>query len=395
MSTQRGILLVGQSGGCTQVINASLAGVIEEAVKSAAITDIWGARHGVEGILRKDFVDLSRRQPSLIRKIAVTPAAALGSCRRKLSDAEAPEVVSDFQRLGVRYFVYIGGNDSADTAHRLARAAARAEYDLRVVSVPKTIDNDLPFTDHCPGFGSTARFIASTVADTGVETEAMRTLEPVKIIEVMGRNAGWLPAAAALAKRNKFDAPQFVWPPEVSFDETKFLRLVRYWLKRVGYCVAVVSETLRDGNGHAIAAKGRAAKLDSFGHPWLLGAAEYLSELTTAKLGVRARWDKPGTIQRMAGAYASESDRREARACGAWAVRFALRGMSDRMVVMRRAQGKAYRINYDSVPLSKIANTEKLLPAAWFDRRAMLPRKAFLDYARPLVGPGLPEHPRL
>jgi len=395
LETRRGKLLVGQSGGCTQVINASLVGVIEQAKKSSGIAGLWGTRHGIEGILKGEIVDLAREDPRTLRKIARTPAAALGSCRHRLSAAEARGVVERFRQWGVRYFTYIGGNDSADTAHRLARAAAQAGDGLRVVSVPKTIDNDLPFTDHCPGYGSTARFIASVVADTGAETEAMRSVEPVKIIEVMGRNAGWLPAAAALAKRNELDAPQFIWPPEVPFDEAKFLRLVRSWLARIGYCVVVVSETIRDARGRAVADKGRAAELDAFRHPRLVGAAEYLCELVKEKVGARARWDKPGTIQRMAAAYLSESDLREARACGAWAVRYALRGRSDCMVVMRRAPGRAYRISYDTVPLSKIANSEKLLPAAWFDRRTMLPRKAFVDYARPLAGEGLPEHPRL
>ena len=346
-------------------------------------------------MLKGEIVDLSRENARTLQTIARTPAAALGSCRHRLSDAEVRGVLERLRRWGVSHFIYIGGNDSADSAHRLSRAAAESGGGLHVVSVPKTIDNDLPLTDHCPGYGSTARFIASVVADTGAETESMRSVEPVKIIEVMGRNAGWLPAAAALAKRSEFDAPQFIWPPEIPFDEAKFLRLVRGWLGRIGYCVVVVSETIRDAKGRAVADKGRAAERDAFGHPRLVGAAEYLCELVKDKVAVRARWDKPGTIQRMASAYVSESDLREARACGAWAVRWALRGRSDCMVVMRRAPGRGYRISYDTVPLAKIANSEKRLPAAWFDRLSMLPRKAFLDYARPLAGEGLPEHPRL
>ena len=196
-----GKLVVGQSGGCTQVINASLLGVVQEAARRKEITGVWGARHGVEGILNGDIVDLGRENTATLRGIGRTPAAALGSCRCRISDDEAARILECFERNNVRIFAYIGGNDSADTSHRIAGAAKQAGYDLNVVAVPKTIDNDLPITDHCPGFGSTARFIASVVADTGMETEGMRTVEPVKIVEVMGRNAGWLVAASVLAKR--------------------------------------------------------------------------------------------------------------------------------------------------------------------------------------------------
>jgi 6-phosphofructokinase 1 len=395
MNALRGKLLVGQSGGCTPVINATLAGVVEQARRTAAVTAVWGMRHGIEGVFAREFVDLRRQPAGLMRRVARCPAAALGSCRRKLKAGEEAAVVDFFRAQDIRYFVYIGGNDSADTAHRLARAARAAAYDLRVVSAPKTIDNDLPLTDHTPGFGSTARFIAAVVADVGLDTEAMRGVEPVKIVEVMGRNAGWLAASAALAKREERDAPQFIWPPEVPFEEGKFLALVRHWLKRTGFCVAVVGETVRDGNGRPVAQRTGRIDVDAFGHPRTVGAGEYLCALVRERLGVRARWDKPGTIQRMSSAHFSETDLREARACGAWAVRFAARGRTDCMVVMRRRPGPAYRIEYDTAELSAIANTEKLLPDGWFDRKRMLPTAAFARYARPLVGAGLPEHPRL
>lgn len=391
----RGKLLVGQSGGCTPVINATLAGVIAQARRTSAVTAVWGMRHGIEGIFKREIIDLRRQPDGLLRRIARSPSAALGSCRRKLKPGEEAEIIGFFRREDIRCFVYIGGNDSADTAHRLARAAREAQYDLRVVSAPKTIDNDLPLTDHTPGFGSTARFIAAVVADVGLDTEAMSTVDPVKIIEVMGRNAGWLAASAALAKREERDAPQFIWPPEVPFDERKFLALVRHWLRRVGFCVAVVGETVRDRNGKPVAQQEGRIDVDAFGHPRTVGAAEYLCGLVRERLGVRARWDKPGTIQRMSSAHFSPVDLREARACGAWAVRFAARGRTDCMVIMRRRPGSAYRIVYDTAELRAIANTEKLLPEEWFDRRTMLPTAEFTRYAKPLVGPGLPEHPRL
>jgi 6-phosphofructokinase 1 len=390
-----GRLIVGQSGGCTHVMNASLRGIVSEARRSARVTAVWGARHGIEGVLSGDIVNLSGESEGSLRRIGRAPAAALGSCRRKINDSEAAAAIEIFRKNNVRFFIYIGGNDSADTAHRLALAARRADYRLSVVCVPKTIDNDLPLTDHSPGYGSAARFIAFLAADVGMETESVRTNEPVKIIEVKGRNAGWLAAASALAKRSGRDAPQFVWPPEVPFSEEKFLRLVQRSLRRIGYCLAVVAETVRDAKGRAVALRGRKPTTDAFGHPRLAGAAEYLCELLKEKLGVRARYDLPGSIQRMSSAHFSEVDLNEARACGAWAVRFALRGSSDGMVVMRRRRGKKYGVEFGCAPLAKIANSEKKLPAGLFDRRTMLPTPAFRRYALPLVGAGLPDHARL
>ena len=390
-----GRLIVGQSGGCTHVMNASLSGIVSEARRSARVTAVWGARHGIEGVLAGDLVNLSGESEDSLRRIGRAPAAALGTCRRRISDSEAAAAVEAFRKNRVRFFIYVGGNDSADTAHRLALAARRADCGLSVLCVPKTIDNDLPLTDHSPGYGSAARFIASVVADVGMETEALRTSEPVKIIEVKGRNAGWLAAASALAKRSERDAPQLVWPPEIPFSEEKFLRLVQRSLREVGHCLAVVAETVRDAKGRPVALRGRKPTTDAFGHPRLAGAAEYLCELLKEKLGVRARFDLPGSIQRMSSAHFSEVDLNEARACGAWAVRYALRGSSDCMIVMRRRRSGKYGVEFGCAPLSKIANSEKKLPAGFFDRRTMLPTAAFRRYALPLVGPGLPEHPRL
>ena len=395
MSRLKGKLIVGQSGGCTHVINASLVGVIQTAGQYKSITGVWGARHGIEGVLNRDLIYLDCERTDTLRRMGRCPAAALGSCRTKIGKADAEEIVRFCRRNGIRYFIYIGGNDSADTLHRTALASAEVGYAMRLISVPKTIDNDLPHTDHSPGFGSAARVLASVVADTGMETEAMSTVEPVKIVEVMGRNAGWLTCAASLSKRSEADAPQFVWPPEIPFNAKKFLRLVRSWLRRLGYCVLVVAETVRDARGTPIAARGRRFDRDAFGHPRITGAGEYLCALVREKIGVRARWDKPGTIQRMSSAHFSETDLREARHCGRNAVRFAAAGRTDAMVVMRRTATRRYKVEYDTVPLAKVANTEKTLPPAYFDQKAMLPTTAFGRYALPIVGAVLPEHPRL
>jgi len=390
----RGKLIVGQSGGCTHVLNASLHGVIAEAQRARSVTAVLGMRHGIEGILRGDILNLSAASPQTLAALDRTPAAALGSCRRRISDEEAAAVVQFLDKRSVRFFIYIGGNDSADTSHRIALAARAQGCDLRVVGVPKTIDNDLPETDHCPGYGSAARFIASVTADTGMETEAMRSVEPVKIVEVMGRNAGWLAAASALAKRSPRDAPHLVWTPEIPFDRALFLRLVRQSLKNPGYCVAVIAETVRDKRGLPVASGGRRLERDAFGHVRAQDAAEYLCGLVRAELGVRARWDKPGTIQRMSSAHFSPVDVREARACGRHAVRLALGGATDCMVVMRRRKGP-YAVDYDSTPLVRIANRDRPMPKRFFSPNAMLPTPAFKRYALPLVGDGLPNHPRL
>ena len=395
MKAASGKLLVGQSGGCTHVINASLQGVVREALRRKPITAVWGMRNGIEGVLKRDVMDLGKESEATLKRLGRCPAAALGSCRKKMDASDLSGVLTFLSENDIRYFVYIGGNDSADTSHRIAAAAANRGMPLSVMAVPKTIDNDLPCTDHCPGFGSAARFIASVVADTGMETEGMSTVEPVKIIEVMGRNAGWLAASSALAKRSERDAPHIVWPPEIPFNTQTFLNLTRYWLERIGYCVAVVSETIVDTKGRPVAAGGKRLETDAFGHPRSVDAAEYLCNLVKTKIGVRARWDKPGTIQRMSSAHLSESDVAEASQCGRAAVRFALRGESDRMIVMRRRSGKAYAVDYAAIPLVSIANREKLLPAKFFNRRTMLPTPAFNRYALPLVGPGLPDHPRL
>ncbi len=390
-----GRLAVGQSGGCTHVINSSLVGVVEAALGSRRIGGVWGMRHGIEGALQGDFIDLAKETPEALRAVARTPAAALGSCRHKITDDEADDLVARFEKEDIGAFVYIGGNDSADTAHRVAQAARRREMPLRVVSVPKTIDNDLPHTHHSPGFGSAGRFLAAVTADTGMETEAMRTVEPVKVIEAMGRNAGWLACASALAKRSERDAPQLVWPPEVPFDRAKLLSLVGRRLDRLGYCVLVIGETVRDGDGRPIGAAEGTVERDAFGHPRVTGAAQAACEIIADRFGVRARWDKPGTIQRMSSAHFSPTDLREARQCGRWAVRFALRGRTDCMVIMRNTTRSGYRIGYGTVPVEEVANREKLLPASFFNRDRMLPTAAFRRYALPLVGDDLPQHARL
>lgn len=388
-------LLVGQSGGATAVINASLVGVVEEALGAGEIGEILGMRRGVEGLLREDFVDLRRQPPGTLDLLRRTPAAALGSCRYKLADDDLDRALDILRRRGVGILLYIGGNDSADTAHRLHEHAARRGANLRVLAIPKTIDNDLPHTDHCPGYGSIARFLALATRDAGRDTETMPQVYPVKVIEVMGRNAGWVAAACALAREEPGDAPQLVYLPERTPDDLDaLLAEVARVHREHGSCVLVVPETLRDAAGKPLGG-GEGAFVDPFGHPYHPGVGAMLADRITAALGLRARYDKPGTIARMFGAAVSPTDRAEAEEVGREAVRRALRGESDLMVTIERLGDEPYRVAYGAAPLAAIAHAERRLPDEFIgpDGRSVTP--AFRRYALPLLGGPLPAYGRL
>jgi 6-phosphofructokinase len=394
MATQRGEkghVLIGQSGGPTAVINASLVGAIHEALRLDAVQGVYGALNGIEGALQRRIVDLRREAAETLTGLMNTPSAALGSCRYKLQPNDPERAVDLFRELGVRYFLYIGGNDSADTAQRIAQAAAATQYDLRVIGIPKTIDNDLPITDHCPGYGSAARFIAATTMDSARCTEALPGHYPVKIIEVMGRYAGWLAGAAALGKRTPDDAPHLIYVPERPFDAAQFLGAVRATVRRVGFCVIVVSEHLADTAGRQLGAAQAQGK-DAFGHTLVEGVAQTLVELVSRELGMRARFDKPGDEQRMATMHISTTDRDEAYLAGRMAMRYAVRGITGKMVTLVRAAGPRYACETGLADLASIANSQKVLPPAYLDAEGNGMSPAFFEYARPLIGGPLPEH---
>ncbi len=390
----RSRLVVGQSGGPTAVINASLVGVIRAAQVAPGVDWIWGARNGVQGALTGDFLDLTELDDATLAMLARTPSAALGSCRFKVSPDDVQTLVTLFARHDVRYFVYIGGNDSADTAHRLAMAAADRGYALTVTCVPKTIDNDLAGMDHCPGYGSAARFLSQATADAGRDTEAMRLWDPIKIIEVMGRNAGWLAAATALAAEGDPSlAPHLIYLPERPLIADRFLSDVERVYRDLGHAVIVVAETVRDEAGDPIG-QARAAA-DAFGHPQLAGAAATLSALIVDKLGLKTRFDKPGTIQRMSIACASTVDLAEAEAAGGEAVRLALAGQSGVMVALNRVPGPNYQLSLGAVPLQEVANAQRTMPANFINDHGNGVTPAFRDYARPLLGGPLLPYARL
>ena len=382
-------LVVGQSGGPTAVINASLAGVLAEAARVGA-GRVLGLRHGVLGALNGQTVDLSGLDQARLARLRQTPSAALGSCRHKLRAGEAARIVAFCQAEHVDAFVYIGGNDSADTAQQIAQAAELAGYSLRVIGVPKTIDNDLPITDHCPGYGSAARFIAQTTRETAFDTLAMRATDPIRLVEVMGRHAGWLPGAAWLAKTDADDAPHLVYVPERPLPVEQIVEDVGSVYRRLGWCVVVLSENQPTPDGQVIGASGTPRWVDAFGHAYFDSPAQALAQRLQAELGVRVRFDKPGTLQRMATAYVSRVDRDEAERVGRAAVAYVAEGRSGVMVTLERRSDGPYAVATAEAPLEQIANAQKRLPDQFIAPAGNGLTDAFVRYATPLLGEPLP-----
>ncbi|MGI6209469.1 MAG: 6-phosphofructokinase [Anaerolineae bacterium] len=389
----KGNLVVAQSGGPTAVINASVAGVAEEAFKNSdLIPGVYGSLHGIEGILYEDLIDLGAEDRATISGLTRTPAAALGSCRHKLTEDDYDRIIQVFKAHDIRYFFYIGGNDSMDTANRVSRLGAEQGYEVRAVGIPKTIDNDLDYTDHCPGFGSVARWVATSVRDAGLDTEAIGVVDKVKIVEIMGRNAGWITAASALARDHEDAAPHLIYVPEKPINLDRFLGDVQNVYDRLGYCLITVCEGVKGEDGKPLMASTSAINLDAFGHAQMGGVASYLCDLIADKLKLKARFDKPGTIQRVSAALQSPVDRDEAYGAGAEAVRQAIAGVTGKMVTIERLSDEPYRSGYGLVDLDKVANAEKLIPDEFLNEAGNDVTEAFLKYARPLIGGPLPEY---
>ncbi len=395
MSTSKSSnLIIGQSGGATAVINASLVGAVEAAFADQSIGGVYGMLNGIQGLLKEDIIDLRQQPSSLWSEILHTPSAALGSCRYKLQEHDPKRTIEILKRHDIRYMLYIGGNDSADTAHRLSQAAQQMNYELFIVSVPKTIDNDLPFTDHCPGYGSAARFLAQATRDSTMNTLSIPGHYPVKVIEAMGRDAGWLTASAALGKHEEDDAPHILLIPEQPFIEDKFLTLVESVYKRLGYVIIVAAETVRDPQGQALGAVGQVG-VDAFQHALLSGAAQYLVDLVKRKMNVRARFDKPGDLQRMASMSISFTDHDEAYLVGQMGVQAVLAGESDKMVTLVRHNDPDYHCITGLAELSQVANVQRLLPNEYLNADKTMVTQAFFDYALPLIGDPLIHYPHL
>jgi 6-phosphofructokinase 1 len=382
-----GNVLVAQSGGPTAVINASLAGVIEEALNHGCIEEIYGGLNGVLGILQENLIDLAEESQQAIRGLRFTPASALGTCRFKLKkEADFQRVVEVFQAHNIRYFFYIGGNDSQDTADKISKQAVASGWEMRVIGIPKTVDNDLVVTDHTPGYGSVIKHVASTVRELACDAEAMGQHDLVYILEVMGRSAGWIAAGASLAKRRDFpnDPPHLIYLPEVAFETNKFLDDIAEVLKKEKFCLIVVGEGLVDSSGNYIATAGSGQ--DSFGHAQLGGAGDYLKGLIDQHFtGLKTRSIRPGHAQRCAASSASKADNDEAYLVGKAAVEAALAGETDKMVTLTRADSDVYTCETGLADLSEIANGIKPLPAAWINEDGVSLNYQFVKYASPLV----------
>ena len=340
-----GNLLVAQSGGPTAVINASLAGVVQEAGRHECIEEIYGGANGILGILNEDLIDINDEKAKTIEGLRYTPAAALGTCRYKIDFKKKPEKAAKdmdrlfevFQAHNIRYFFYIGGNDSQDTSHKIHEEAVKRGYELRVIGVPKTIDNDLPHTDSCPGYGSVIKYAATTVMEVGIDVGSMATDDgSCCIIEVMGRSAGWIAAGTVLAKRGqRANPPHIILLPEIQYDVDEVLARIKETVAKYKYCVMVVGEGIRNKEGEEIGADK--TRLDAFGHPVLAGAAEKIKELVQEKLNTKTRTVLLGYAQRAAEHFASLTDSNNAFACGEAAVRAAIQGKSGYMVKIVRS----------------------------------------------------------
>jgi 6-phosphofructokinase 1 len=379
-------VLVAQSGGATTVINASLAGIIDEARASGAVDRVLGARFGAAGLLDDALIDLTGLADERIARLRRTPSAALGTSRHRPSDDDLDHILELFRRRGIGIFLSIGGNDTADSAARLHTRARLAGVPLRVVVVPKTIDNDLAHTDHCPGYGSAARFVALAVRDAAADTAAMATTYPVKIVEVMGRNAGWLVAAGALLFPAHRPRPILCLPERPVGGIDQLTQLVQERLRADGYAVLVVPETMRWQDGTP-AGGTTPVWVDPFGHAYHASPADALTRELSVRLGLRARFDKPGTIARAAMHAVSEVDLAEAEQAGREALRRALAGESGVMVTMIRVSDEPYQVRFSAVPAGDVAGVERLLPDEFISAGGHDCTTAFRRYALPLIGP--------
>ncbi len=394
MAELAGNLLVAQSGGPTSVINSSLAGVIQEAGRHECIEEIFGGANGILGVLNEDLLDIGDEKKRTIEGLRYTPAAALGTCRYKIDFHKKPEKAAQdmnrlfevFQAHNIRYFFYIGGNDSQDTSLKIHEEAVKRGYDMRVIGVPKTIDNDLPHTDSCPGYGSVIKYNATTVMEVGIDVGSMATDDgSCCIIEVMGRSAGWIAAGTVLAKRgNPANPPHIILLPEIRYDVDAVLGRIKETVEAYKYCVMVVGEGIRDKHGEEIGADK--SRLDAFGHPVLAGAAGKIKEFVQGKLNTKTRTVLLGYAQRAAEHCASLTDSNNAFACGEAAVRAAIAGQSGFMVkIVRDTSTGVIRWGTGVQPLTDIANVEHFVPRDWVSEDGMLPNDKFIDYARPLI----------
>jgi 6-phosphofructokinase len=396
-----------QSGGVTAVINASACGVIETArAHRRHIGKVYAGRNGIIGALREDLIDTSKESKAAIRGLLNTPAGAFGSCRHKLKSleenrAEYERLIEVFKAHDIGYFFYNGGGDSADTCLKVSQLSESLGYPIQAIHVPKTIDNDLPLTDNCPGFGSVAKYVAVSTREAALDVASMcETSTKVFILEVMGRHAGWIAAAAGLAAEQEGDAPHIILFPEIAFDRKKFLARVQRTVKQYGHCVIVASEGTQYKDGTFLTDSG---VVDAFGHKQLGGLAPSLAEMVKSELGYTYHWAVADYLQRSARHIASQTDLDQAYAVGQAAVEFAVAGKNAVMPAIVRGKGRRYSWSIAEAPLKDVANREKMMPRSFITRDGFGITEAGRDYLAPLIGGeaypeyqgGLPRYTRL
>lgn len=384
-------VIVGQSGGPTAVINASLYGVVYEALmQKEQIGTVYGMINGIEGFLADTIMDMnSVEQSGELELIKTTPGSFLGSCRYKLpedlKDDVYPLLFKKFEEYSIGYFFYIGGNDSMDTVSKLSRYAAISGSEICFIGIPKTIDNDLVLTDHTPGFGSAAKYVASTVREIAIDASVYDNKKSVTIVEIMGRHAGWLTASSVLARKFENDNPVLIYLPESAFNTDTFIEDVKKALEHTSNLVVCVSEGINDGNGTFICELASDVGVDTFGHKMLTGSGKYLENLVKEKLGVKVRSIELNVNQRCSSSMISATDQEEAIQAGISGVHFALDGITGKMIAFHRTEGADYSINYVPEDVNLICNQEKTVPPEWITGNGSDIGQAFIDYALPLI----------
>ena len=377
-----------QSGGVTSVINTTACAVIETARKSKKINKLYAGKDGIIGILNEDLINTSLESDKEIKKLMHTPGGAFGSCRHKLKDEndsarEYKRLIEVFKAHDIGYFFYNGGGDSQDTSNKIAKYTLEAGFPVTCIGIPKTIDNDLPFTDNCPGFGSVAKYIATSTREAALDVKSMsKSSTKVFIFEVMGRHAGWLAASSGLAKSKENSAPHIILLPEVPFNEKKFLSKVKGVVKKEGYCVIVVSEGVKYKNGKFLADSGT---IDSFGHKQLGGVAPQVAEMINKKIGLKFHWAVSDYLQRAARHISSQVDVDQAYAVGKAAVEFAVAGENSVMPVIIREKSRPYSWKVGKIELSKVANVEKKMPKHFISVDGFGITQACKNYLSPLI----------
>jgi len=385
-------LMIVQGGGPTAVLNASLASAIAEAIEQASFGRILGARFGVEGLAQGNVVDLGRITPNELLCLRKSPGAALGSSRFKPTTGDLHRMMEYLRRLDVRKMIFIGGNGTMHGAELISASCRDAGFDIQIIGVPKTVDNDIPMTDRCPGYASAARYVAQSTRDLGMDIRSLP--QPVTILETMGRSVGWLAAASSLAAMDEDDAPHLVYVPELPFDRERFLADLDRVVTRLGWAVVVVSEGIRNADGSLVYEMRDPSQVDPLKRPMTGGVGQFLAGLVAENLKLRCRSEKPGLLGRASIALVSPQDRQDAEFVGRMGVRALMAGESGKMVALRPIQGSG-PLGYDLVPLSATAGCERGIPPEWLTNGPQAVTDAFCQYLRPLAGELLQYSPML